>query len=243
MATALETLRRVQAGERAQSTVDPSMLRWHEELAEALLANDAPEEAAALLAGVRPVAERLGRTTVLLGCDRAYALYLAASGRPDEAAELLSRTAGRFAAAGLPLEHGRALIALARVERRRRRRSAAQGALQAAAAVFERAGALPWLGLTRETSSRTAEPAPARGNTTLSSLTDAELRLALMVGQGASNQEAAAKLYLSVKTVEARLTRIYQKLDVRSRAQLAAALTALPGHRPTAAATENPAAG
>ncbi|OEJ24010.1 helix-turn-helix transcriptional regulator [Streptomyces agglomeratus] len=242
VASALESLRRVQADERAQSTVDPSMLRWHEELAEALLANDAPEEAAALLAGVRPVAERLGRTTVLLGCDRAYALYLAASGKPDEAADLLSRTADSFAAAGLPLESGRALIALARVERRRRRRSAAQSALHAAAAVFERAGAVPWLGLTTETSSRTAEPAPARGEN-LSSLTDAELRLALLVGQGASNQEAAAKLYLSVKTVEARLTRIYQKLDVRSRAQLATALTARQGHLPASAAAENPAAG
>ncbi|MGP3637947.1 AAA family ATPase, partial [Streptomyces sp. 24-1644] len=115
VASALETLRRVQADERAQSTVDPSMLRWHEELAEALLANDAPQEAADLLADVRPVAERLGLATVLLGCDRAYALYLAASGKPDEAASLLSRTAERFAAAGLPLERGRALIALARV--------------------------------------------------------------------------------------------------------------------------------
>lgn len=66
-----------------------------------------------------------------------------------------------------------------------------------------------------------------------SSLTDAELRLALLVRQGASNQEAAAKLYLSLKTVEARLTRIYQKLDVRSRAQLATAVNAWPGHRPT----------
>ncbi|MBT2525172.1 helix-turn-helix transcriptional regulator [Streptomyces sp. ISL-99] len=242
VASALESLRRVQADERAQSTVDPSMLRWHEELAEALLANDAPEEAAALLDDVRPVAGRLGRTTVLLGLDRAYALYLAASGKPDEAADLLARTAESFAVAGLPLERGRALIALARVERRRRRRSAAQSALHAAAAVFERAGAVPWLGLTTETSSRTAEPAPARGDT-LSSLTDAELRLALLVGQGASNQEAAAKLYLSVKTVEARLTRIYQKLDVRSRAQLATALTARPGHRPAPAATENPVAG
>lgn len=242
VASSLESLRRVQADERAQSTVDPSMLRWHEELAEALLANDAPEEAAALLAGVRPVAERLGRTTVLLGCDRAYALYLAASGKPDEAADLLARTAESFAVAGLPLERGRALIALARVERRRRRRSAAQSALHAAAAVFERAGAVPWLGLTTETSSRTAEPAPARGES-LSSLTDAELRLALLVGQGASNQEAAAKLYLSVKTVEARLTRIYQKLDVRSRAQLATALTARQGHRPASAAAESPAGG
>ncbi|GGT71733.1 MULTISPECIES: helix-turn-helix transcriptional regulator [Streptomyces] len=218
VASALETLRRVQANERAQSTVDPSMLRWHEELAEALLANDAAQEAADLLAEVCPVAERLGRTTVLLGCDRAYALYLAAGGRTDEAAELLTRTAGRFAEAGLPLEHGRALIALARVERRRRRRSAAQSALQAAAAVFERAGAAPWLALTSET------PAGEDSLPALSSLTDAELRLARLVGQGASNQEAAAKLYLSVKTVEARLTRIYQKLDVRSRAQLASAL-------------------
>ncbi|URN14370.1 helix-turn-helix transcriptional regulator [Streptomyces radiopugnans] len=45
-----------------------------------------------------------------------------------------------------------------------------------------------------------------------------------MVGQGASNQEAAARLFLSVKTVEARLTRIYRKLGVRGRAQLAVAV-------------------
>ncbi|MFF3323895.1 AAA family ATPase [Streptomyces sp. NPDC002889] len=237
VSNALETLRRVQASERAQSTVDPSMLRWHEELAEALLANDALEEAADLLAGVRPVAERLGRTTVLLGCDRAYALYLAANGKPDEAAEVLTSVVERFAAAGLPLESGRALIALARVERRRRRRSAAAGALQSAAAVFERAGATPWLALATETLPGATEPAPSAGAArggALSSLTDAELRLAQLVGRGASNQEAAAKLYLSVKTVEARLTRIYQKLDVRSRAQLATALSAWPV-RPAAA--------
>ncbi|MFC4612831.1 AAA family ATPase [Streptomyces maoxianensis] len=242
VANAVDTLRRVQAGERAQSTVDPSMLRWHEELAEALLANDAPEEAAALLADVRPVAERLGRTTVLLGCDRAYALYLAASGNLEEATRLLTETAERFALAGLPLDRGRTLIALARVERRRRRRSAAQNALQAAAAVFERAGAFPWLALATETPSRTTEPTPAGGGAP-SALTDAELRLAQLVRQGASNQEAAAKLYLSVKTVEARLTRIYQKLDVRSRAQLATALNAWPGHRPAPRTTDSPAAG
>ncbi|MEU7026055.1 LuxR C-terminal-related transcriptional regulator [Streptomyces sp. NPDC046275] len=223
---ALETLRRVEANERAQSTVDPSMLRWHEELAEALLAHDEVEEAMALLAEVRPVGERLGRTTVLLGCDRAYALCLAAEGRTDAAAELLAGTAARFAEAELPLERGRALIALARVERRRRRRSAAQAALQSAAAVFEQAGAVPWLALTSEAPAGPAGEGPVGEDTLpgLASLTEAELRLARLVGSGASNQEAAAKLYLSVKTVEARLTRIYQKLDVRSRAQLATAL-------------------
>ncbi|MFJ3906008.1 LuxR C-terminal-related transcriptional regulator [Streptomyces sp. NPDC090025] len=227
VSAALETLRRVEANERAQSTVDPSMLRWHEELAEALLAHDDVEGARAVLAEVRPVGERLGRTTVLLGCDRVYALCLAAEGRTDSAAELLAGTAARFAEAELPLERGRALIALARVERRRRRRSAAQSALQSAAAVFERAGAAPWLVLTSETPAGPAAGEPPVGEETspgLASLTEAELRLARLVGQGASNQEAAAKLYLSVKTVEARLTRIYQKLDVRSRAQLATAL-------------------
>ncbi|WP_406301561.1 LuxR family transcriptional regulator [Streptomyces sp. NBC_00885] len=243
VADALETLRRVQAAEHAQSTVDPSMLRWHEELAEALLANDAPEEAANLLADVRPVAERLGRTTVLLGCDRTYALYLAASGKAEEGANLLTQTADRFDMAGLPLERGRALIALARVERRRRRRSAAQNALQSAAAVFERAGASPWLALAAETgSSRATEPDAARGGAP-ASLTEAELRLALLVREGASNQEAAAKLYLSVKTVEARLTRIYQKLDVRSRAQLATALNAWPSHRAAPESADGPAGG
>ncbi|MFH9738584.1 AAA family ATPase [Streptomyces roseolus] len=227
VAAALETLRRVQTDERAQSTVDPSMLRWHEELAEALLAHDAVEEALAVLAEVRPVARRLGRTTVLLGCDRAQALCLAAEGRTDEAAELLTGTAGRFAEAGLPLEQGRALMALARVERKRRRRSAAQTALHAAATVFERAGAAPWLALATEAPAGELPGAAPGGDetaTALASLTEAELRLARLVGQGASNQEAAAKLFLSVKTVEARLTRIYQKLDVRSRAQLATAL-------------------
>ncbi|CAM5510674.1 hypothetical protein STANM309S_04399 [Streptomyces tanashiensis] len=93
--------------------------------------------------------------------------------------------------------------------------------------MFERAGAAPWLALASETPAGETAGSGAGGEESvpaLSSLTEAELRLARLVGQGASNQEAAAKLYLSVKTVEARLTRIYQKLDVRSRAQLATAL-------------------
>lgn len=48
-----------------------------------------------------------------------------------------------------------------------------------------------------------------------STLTATERRVAELVGAGHSNQEAAAELFMSVKTVEANLTRIYRKLSVR----------------------------
>ncbi|MET9854249.1 LuxR C-terminal-related transcriptional regulator, partial [Streptomyces sp. NPDC006450] len=222
-AKAVTTLRRVAELEAAQQVVDPSILRWHGELAEALVAVDAPEEAAELQAKVRTTALALGRTSVIAALDRARGLCLSAQGDADAAVALLEDTARRFELLELPLERARTLLALARVERRRRRRAPARSALGAAAEVFERAGAAPWTELAREPSP-CPSPGEGHGPRPLAALTEAETRLAVLVAQGASNQEAAAKLFVSVKTVEARLTRIYQKLDVRSRAQLATTL-------------------
>jgi DNA-binding CsgD family transcriptional regulator len=59
-----------------------------------------------------------------------------------------------------------------------------------------------------------------------STLTETERRVAELVGSGRSNQETAAELFMSVKTVEANLTRIYRKLSIRSRTQLAHRLNA-----------------
>ncbi|MEU8773632.1 LuxR family transcriptional regulator [Streptomyces sp. NPDC048606] len=223
-AKAVATLRRVAALEEAQQVVDPSVLRWHGELAEALIATDAGAEAVALLDRVAPVARDLGRTTVLAALDRARGLALSARGDAQEAVARLEDTVRLFADLGLPLEQGRTLLALARVERRRRRRAPAREALRAAAEVFERAGARPWIALARDSAPEAASPHRGSAGGGAGTLTEAEARLARLVGAGASNQEAAAKLFVSVKTVEARLTRIYQKLDVRSRAQLATAL-------------------
>ncbi|RSS64843.1 helix-turn-helix transcriptional regulator [Streptomyces sp. WAC06614] len=220
---AVATLRRVAELEAAQQVVDPSVLRWHGELAEALVAADAPGEAATLLATVRTVAEDLRRVSVTAALDRAEGLLRSATGEAEAGVALLHRTVERFEALDLPLERARTLLALARVERRRRRRAPARAALQEAAAVFDRAGATPWAALARETPAAGAVPRPGPTGVT-GLLTEAEARLAVLVSQGASNQEAADKLFVSVKTVEARLTRIYQKLDVRSRAQLATAL-------------------
>jgi len=60
-----------------------------------------------------------------------------------------------------------------------------------------------------------------RFHSTTSTLTETERRVAELVGSGRPNQETAAELLMSVKTVEANLTRIYRKLPVRSGTELA----------------------
>ncbi len=71
------------------------------------------------------------------------------------------------------------------------------------------------------------EPAPA------GTLTPQELQVALTVARGATNREAATALLISPKTVEYHLARVYAKLGVRSRAELATRMarqTAEVGH-------------
>jgi DNA-binding CsgD family transcriptional regulator len=75
-------------------------------------------------------------------------------------------------------------------------------------------GAVPWA--QRATATGPAEAGPLAG------LSTAELRVALEVGKGRSNREAAETLFLSVKTVDFHLQGIYRKLQIRSRAELAA---------------------
>ncbi|NGN66502.1 helix-turn-helix transcriptional regulator, partial [Streptomyces sp. A7024] len=212
-AAAAEVLLDVRELERAQRVADPSVLRWHGDLAEALAATGRQPEAAELIATTTAAARDLGRTGVLAALRRAEA----AAAEPAEAERLLRSAADDFAALGLPLEHARTLWALSRTHLRLRRRAAARAALEDALAIFTEAGAAAWQALLTEALDRLLAGASGRA------LTDAEHRLAALVAAGASNREAAARLFLSVKTVEAMLTRIYRKLDVRSRAQLAAA--------------------
>ncbi|CAM5314505.1 transcriptional regulator [Streptomyces avidinii] len=161
--------------------------------------------------------------------DRAHGILLARTGEGDEAAALLHGAAAAFERLGLPLERARTLLALGRVERARRRQAAARTAWEAARAVFDEAGAQPWQELTRELLDRAGGPAPAAGPAgpagRRTRLTESESRLTDLICQGATNQQAAQHMFISVKTVEGMLSRIYRKLGVRSRTQLAAALT------------------
>jgi len=115
---------------------------------------------------------------------------------------------------GLPFELGRCLLALGTAQRKARQRRDAAATLEEAAAVFAALGAPQWQALAQ---AQRARLAPRPGTT----LTPTEQRIADLVAAGQTNPEIAATLYVSVKTVEANLTRIYRKLGLRSRVELA----------------------
>jgi len=71
---------------------------------------------------------------------------------------------------------------------------------------------------------RSAAPSPLQACVD-DSLTATEWQVAVMVAHGSTNSEIAALRCLSEKTVESHLTRIYRKLGLRSRSELAVAVT------------------
>ena len=220
-------LARIRDIERSHAISDPTVNRWQPELVSALVALGSLGEAEQLVAEARASLDgRSGTDGVAAQLDRAEAEVLAARGDVGGALALLDRSAKVCADIGMRLDLGRALLTRAHVERRSRRAAASRAALAAAEATFADLHARSWLAQVR--AELAPEPVAATDDPLLARLTDTEARIARLVCQGASNREVAERLYLSVKTVEATLTRIYRKLDVRSRTQLVTLLVPAP---------------
>ncbi|MDI5967100.1 helix-turn-helix transcriptional regulator [Streptantibioticus silvisoli] len=220
-AVAAEALRRVKEIGDGMRAADPPMLHWCADLAEALVMLGEPDTAAGV---VREAYERAGGSapgSVLAALERAEGLCEAAAGRAKEGAARLRSSADRLRDPSLPLDLARSLIALGAVERRARHRPAAREALTEALRIAREAGAAPLAARAGEELERL--DAGERGGTPL--LTPTEARIAGLVGGGATNREVAAELFISVKTVEGTLSRVYRKFGVRSRTALARALT------------------
>ncbi|RLK53824.1 helix-turn-helix transcriptional regulator [Actinokineospora cianjurensis] len=219
-AEAVTALRRIPELEQPRGIRDPTMLRWHGDLVTALVSIGEHAEAAAVLADTRDrvagVPEPAGVSAQL---DRAEASLLAARGDLDGAVDLLRGAESVFAALGQPLETGHCLLVRGRIERGRRRHAAAREPVRRAAALFAAAAAHPWTEQAEHVLTRLAGPVQAPTD-----LTATEARIAALVAEGASNREIADRLFISVKTVEASLTRVYRKLGIRSRTQLSARL-------------------
>jgi len=94
--------------------------------------------------------------------------------------------------------------------------------LHQAAATFDYLGARPWFDRAwAELRAAGARDEAPRKSANLSVLTSQELQIAVLVGKGMTNREAAAALFVSPKTVEYHLGKVYAKLNVASRCQLA----------------------
>jgi DNA-binding CsgD family transcriptional regulator len=105
--------------------------------------------------------------------------------------------------------------------RRERQRREARKHLREALATFDLLGARPWAERAAAELGATGEHYQRRDPSAIERLTPQELQVAFQVGEGKANREVAAALFLSPKTVEFHLTRVYRKLNVRSRAELA----------------------
>ncbi|WP_020666662.1 helix-turn-helix transcriptional regulator [Amycolatopsis nigrescens] len=215
---AVAPLRRAVLLEDGMGVTDPAVFGVRADLAESLVAAGQLAEAAALIGGARANATRLGRRGVLGTLYRADGLLQLALRRHGSAECALHTAVELHHGLAQPLQHGRSLLALGIAERRRKRRGASRAALRLARDVFTGCGAPGWAAR-----ASVLLGAPTAGDPA-GALTGWESRIAGLVAAGASNQEVARRLDISVKTVEGALTRIYRKLGVRTRTQLSARL-------------------
>lgn len=116
-----------------------------------------------------------------------------------------------------PFEHARTLHILGRVERRARRWGSARAALVDALERFDQLGAALWA----ERVAADLASLPGRRPMREGGLTAREREIAELVASGLSNKEVAARLFVSLRTVEANLSKVYAKLNVRTRTELA----------------------
>jgi len=187
------------------------------DLAEALAEAGRADAAHQVIARLDALATAQRHPWGLATADRSAAVVALAGGYDEAAAAQLARAAAAYRALGLGFDAARALLVLGRAQRRAKKRAAARQTLEQARSAFGQLGCPGWAQAAAAELDRVSgrRPAPAGG------LTPGERRVAELAAAGLPNKEIAAQLYLSVSTVEAHLSRVYAKLGVRSRAQLA----------------------
>jgi DNA-binding CsgD family transcriptional regulator len=190
-----------------------------------------PDEIEALvslgeLTRAQPLVEllrRLGivhdRAWAIAAAARGHGIMAAARGDLEDATTALEEALAAHERVEMPFERARTLLALGRTLRRRKQWSAARAALREALALFVGTGAPLWADAARTEVARAGERSAEAGE-----LTATERRIAELAASGLSNQEVAERAFLTVKGVEANLTRAYRKLGIRSRGGLARAL-------------------
>ncbi|MGA8331248.1 MAG: helix-turn-helix transcriptional regulator, partial [Mycobacterium sp.] len=119
----------------------------------------------------------------------------------------------------MPFERARTQLLLGQLQRRQRRRDAAANTLREALHTFEQLGTALWADRVNAELARGMS-----GRRRADGLTPSEQRVAELAVSGMTNRDIAKALFISPKTVEVNLSRIYRKLNIRSRTELYRAL-------------------
>jgi DNA-binding CsgD family transcriptional regulator len=201
---------------RAEQIAEPGTARVVPDQIEALIALGDLEGADELLGWYAANAERLARRSALAAAARCRGLLAGARRDVDGAVAELTGALELHESVPIPLELGRTQLALGSALRRSRQRRAAREALESARDTFAALGARVWGGRAEAELHRLGGRPPSAG-----ALTPTERRVAELVCRGLQTKQVAAALFVSPKTVEGHLTRIYGKLGVGSRTELA----------------------
>jgi DNA-binding NarL/FixJ family response regulator len=177
------------------------------------------DEAAGLTARYAQVAPRLPSAAGLVARCRALA-----AADDDEAIHAFAEALTLHARAHEPFEAARTRLLCGSRLRRAGRRIDARGHLAAARDAFASWDLAHWVGVAESELRATGATPRRRGPLATEPLTSQESRVATLVAQGLSNREVAAALFLSPKTVEHHLSRVYRKRGWRSRTELTRAL-------------------
>lgn len=203
---------------------EPALFRFHGDAIETLLALGEQEAAATLLTELEEQGRALQRVWAQTIASRCRALFSAAAGDTDAVYANIDRAFELHELLQEPFERGRTLLALGTLQRRDRKKRSARESLTQALAVFDDLGARLWSEKARAELNRIGGRAPGPGG-----LTPTEERVAALIAAGRTYREVADALFMSPKTVQWNLSKIYRKLGIRSRAQLPAKLAAESG--------------
>jgi DNA-binding CsgD family transcriptional regulator len=183
--------------------------------AEAMVALSRLDEAEPLIEALERNGAEHDRPWMLAAGARCRALWLAAKGDVDAALESVNRAMAEHERTPMRFERARTRLLLGKLQRRRRLKDAASKTLAEALAEFEEVGAPWWADQVRTELARTN----VRPNSAVA-LTPSEQRVADLAASGMTNRDIAATLFIGIKTVEHNLSRVYNKLGIRSRAEL-----------------------
>jgi DNA-binding CsgD family transcriptional regulator len=119
-----------------------------------------------------------------------------------------------------PFDRARTELAFGEYLRRDGRRTSARSHLRSALDAFERLGAAAWAERGRTELRASGETARKRSASAIDQLTPQELQITRLVSQGATNKEVAARLFLSPRTIDYHLRKVFTKLGISSRSEL-----------------------